>query len=227
MMTQLTGALLALLIVGTVADTAESIMQLTRRGEWRSLFDGKTTAGWRGYRQKTMPEGWKVVDGTLTRAGKGGDIITVDQFDDFELVLEWKVAPGANSGVFFRVTENDEIMWHAAPEIQIIDNAYKGGLKPAQTAGANYDLHAPSKDVSRKPGEWNELRILVKGNHVEQWLNGVEVVEYEIASDDWERRVQASKFKEYPAYGRARRGHIGLQDHGDAVAYRNIRVREL
>jgi hypothetical protein len=227
MMTQLTGALLALLIVGTVADTAESIMQLTRRGEWRSLFDGKTTAGWRGYRQKTMPEGWKVVDGALTRAGKGGDIITVDQFDDFELVLEWKVAPGANSGVFFRVTENDEIMWHAAPEIQIIDNAYKGGLKPAQTAGANYDLHAPSKDVSRKPGEWNELRILVKGNHVEQWLNGVEVVEYEIASDDWERRVQASKFKEYPAYGRARRGHIGLQDHGDAVAYRNIRVREL
>ena len=227
MMTQLTGVLLALLIVGAAAETAESIMQPSRRGEWRSLFDGKTTAGWRGYRQKTMPEGWKVVDGALTRAGTGGDIITVDQFDDFELALEWKVAPGANSGVFFRVTENDEIMWHTAPEIQVIDNAYKGGLKPAQTAGSNYDLHAPSKDVSRKPGEWNELRILVKGNHVEQWLNGVKVVEYEIASEDWERRVQASKFKEFPAYGRARRGHLGLQDHGDTVAYRNIRVREL
>jgi 3-keto-disaccharide hydrolase len=223
MMTQLLGALMALLVFGTVADSGGSTLQPA----WRSLFDGKTTSGWRGYRQKTIPEGWQVVDGALTRSGKGGDIITVDQFADFELVLEWRVAPGANSGVFFRVTEDAEVIWHTAPEIQVIDNAYKGGLKPTQTAGSNYDLHAPSKDAARPPGEWNELRILANGNHVEQWLNGVKVVEYEIASEDWQRRVQASKFKEYPAYGRARRGHIGLQDHGDAVAYRNIRVREL
>ena len=203
------------------------VTAIAQPDQWRSLFDGRTTAGWRGYRQKTIPDGWTVADGALTRAGKGGDIITVDQFGDFELTLEWKVAPGANSGVFFRITEDDPVMWHGAPEIQVIDNSYKGGLKPEQTAGSNYDLHAPAKDVTRKPGEWNEMRILVKGNHVEHWLNGVKIVEYELGSEDWTRRVQASKFKDHPAYGRARRGHIGLQDHGDAVAYRRIRIREL
>lgn len=200
--------------------------QTTSAG-WRSLFDGKTTVGWRGYRQTTMPDGWAVVDGALTRVGKGGDIVTVDQFGDFELSLEWKVSPGANSGVFFRVVEDDPVMWHLAPEIQIIDNAYKGGLKPEQTAGSNYDLHAPTRDVTRPPGSWNELRLLVNGDRVEQWVNGTKVVEYEIGSEDWTRRVQASKFREYASYGRARRGHIGLQDHGAQVAYRNIRIREL
>jgi 3-keto-disaccharide hydrolase len=168
-----------------------------------------------------------VVDGALTRVDKAGDIITVDQFGDFELSLEWKIAPNANSGVFLRVTEDDEIMWHTAPEIQIIDNAYQDGLKPTQKAGANYDLHPPSRDVVNAPGQWNTLRVLVKGNHVEQWMNGVKVVAYEIASEDWNRRVAASKFHEFPKYGQARRGHIGLQDHGDRVAYRNIRIREL
>jgi hypothetical protein len=195
--------------------------------DWRSLFDGQTTNGWRGYRQTTIPGGWQVVDGALTRVEKGGDIITVDQFGDFELSLEWKIAPNANSGVFFRVTEDDEIMWHTAPEIQLIDNAYQAGLKPAQKAGANYDLHPPLRDVVKPPGEWNTLRLLVKGGHVEQWMNGVKVVEYELGSADWKRRVAASKFHEFPQYGQARRGHIGLQDHGDRVAYRNIRIREL
>jgi hypothetical protein len=194
---------------------------------WRPLFDGKTTAGWRGFRQKAIPDGWKVADGTLTRAGAGGDIISIDQFGDFELTLEWNVAAGGNSGVFFRVAEDAEVMWHVAPEVQVIDNAYKGGLKPEQTAGANYDLHAPVRDVTRPPGTWNEMRILVQGNHVEHWLNGVKVVDYELRSEDWQRRVRASKFRDYPSYGRAARGHIGLQDHGDKVAYRNIRIRQL
>ena len=118
-------------------------------------------------------------------------------------------------------------MWHTAPEIQVIDNAYKGGLQPAQMAGANYDLHAPAKDVAMSPGQWIAMRVVARGNRVEHWLNDVKIVEYEIGSADWERRVQASKFKQYPGYGRARRGHIGLQDHGDGVAYRNIRIRPL
>jgi hypothetical protein len=213
-------------LVCATAFAAAPAEQGTNGGR-RALFDGKTTTGWRGYRQKTLPDGWQVVDGALTRVGKAGDIITVDQFGDFELTLDWKIAPDANSGVFFRVTEDDEIMWHEAPEIQIIDNAYKGGLKPTQAAGANYDLHEPSRDATKPPGEWNTLRLLVKGNHVEQWLNGVKVVEYELGSEDWKRRVQASKFNVYPRYGQARRGHIGIQDHGDRVAYRNIRIREL
>jgi hypothetical protein len=193
---------------------------------WRSLLPQDAAAVWRGYRQQTLPDGWQVIDGALTRAGKGGDIITREQFTDFELTLEYNVAPGANSGVFFRVVEDDPVMWHEAPEIQVIDNA-RTDLRPEQTAGANYDLHVPLRDVSRPAGQWNELRILVKGNHVEHWLNGTKVIEYELGSDDWKKRVQASKFKQYPRFGTARRGHIGLQDHGDRVAYRSIRIREL
>lgn len=192
---------------------------------WRSLLTSATAAEWRGYRQPTLPGGWTVIDGALTRTGSGGDIITRDQFADFELTLEYNLAPGANSGVFFRVTEDDPVMWHEAPEIQVIDNARKD-LKPEQTAGANYDLHAPARDAAKPAGQWNLLRILVKGTHVEQWLNGAKVVEYELGSEDWKRRVQASKFKEFARFGTARRGHIGLQDHGDRVAFRNIRVRE-
>lgn len=197
-------------------------------GGWRPLFDGTTTEGWRGFRLQTMPEGWKVVDGALTRVGKAGDIVTADQFGDFELMLEWKIAPGGNSGVFYRVTEDDDVMWHTAPEMQVIDDAgHKGPLKPAQRSGANYDLHAPVRDVAKPAGSWNTTGILVKGNHVEHWLNGVKVVEYELGSADWEKRVKASKFNEHPRYGRARKGHIGIQDHGDMVAFRNIRIRDL
>ena len=195
-------------------------------GEWKSLLAKDGATAWRGYRQQTLPDGWQVIDGALTRTGRGGDIITRDQFTDFELILEYNLAPGANSGVFFRVTEDDPVIWHEAPEVQVIDNA-RTDLQPEQTAGANYDLHAPTRDATKPAGQWNELRILVHGNHVEHWVNGTKVIDYELASDDWKKRVQASKFKEYPRFGTARRGHIGLQDHGDRVAYRNIRIREL
>ena len=193
---------------------------------WRALFDGKTTAGWRGFRQPTMPAGWQAVDGALTRVGQAGDIVTVDEFGDFELTLEWNLSPNGNSGVFYRVTENDDVMWHAAPEYQIIDNAYnKEPLKPAQLTGANYDLDPPRRDATKPVGSWNQTRLVVRGAHVEHWLNGVKVVEYELWTPDWEQRVRASKFKDYPDYARARRGHIGLQEHGDKVAFRNIKIR--
>src|SRR5262245_7904027 len=195
--------------------------------DWRSLFDGRTTTGWRGFRQPQMPAGWQVVDGALTRAGRAADIVTVDEFGDFELTLEGKRPPNGNSGIFYRVTEEDEVMWHVAPEFQLIDNAYKEPLKPVQLAGANYDLHPPSRDVTRPIGSWNDARVVARGAHVEHWLNGVKVVDYELWSDDWERRVRESKFQGYARYGRARRGHIGLQDHDGPVAFRNIRIREL
>ena len=195
--------------------------------DWRPLFDGRTTAGWRGFRQPQMPAGWQVVDGALTRVARAADIVTVDEFGDFELTLEWKLPANGNSGIFYRVTEEDEVMWHVAPEFQLIDNAYKEPLKPVQLAGANYDLHPPARDVTRPIGSWNDARVIARGSHVEHWLNGVKVVEYELWTDDWERRVRESKFKPYPAYGRARRGHIGLQDHDGPVAFRNIRIREL
>jgi 3-keto-disaccharide hydrolase len=198
-----------------------------RADGWRPLLDGRTTAGWRGFRQRHMPEGWQIVDGALTRVSSAADIVTVDQFGDFELTAEWRLPSNGNSGIFYRVTEDDEVMWHTAPEFQLIDNAYQEPLKPVQLAGANYDLHPPSHDATRPIESWNEARLLVRGAHVEHWLNGVKVVEYELWNDDWERRVRGSKFRDFPHYGRARRGHIGLQEHDSAVAFRNIRIREL
>jgi len=210
------------------AQSAPNTLSAKERAEgWRLLFDGKTAAGWRGYRQPSLPRGWQAIDGALTRVGEAGDIVTIDVFGDFELTLDWKLAANGNSGVFYRVVEDDPVMWHMAPEYQIIDNAYKEPLKPVQYTGANYDLHPPSRDVTKPIGSWNQTRLVVRGAHVEHWLNGVKVVEYELWNADWERRVRASKFKDYPKYGRARRGHLGLQDHGDRVAYRNIKIRAL
>jgi len=213
-----------------VAAAQEMSNTLTAREKadgWRLLFDGRTTAGWRGFRQKTLPAGWQAVDGALTRVGQAGDIVTNEEFADFELTLEWNLSPNGNSGIFYRVTEDDDVMWHTAPEFQIIDNAYKEPLKPAQYAGANYDMHPPARDATKPIGSWNQTRLLVQGAHVEHWLNGVKVVDYELWSPDWKRRLGDSKFKEYPGYARAARGHIGVQDHGDRVALRNIKIREL
>ena len=220
----------AALAGGAIAAAQASPNTLTakeRAEGWRLLFDGRTAAGWRGFRQQTLPAGWQAVYGALTRIGQSGDIVTLDEFGDFELRMEWKLLPNGNSGIFYRVTEDDDVMWHTAPEYQIIDNAYKEPLKPGQYAGANYDMHPPSRDATKPIGSWNETRLVVRGAHVEHWLNGVKVVEYELWTPDWERRVAASKFKDFPKYARARRGRIGLQDHGDRVAFRNIRIREL
>src|SRR5436309_9844073 len=221
---------LALIAANLVAQNGQMPNTLTPKEQsdgWRLLFDGKTTNGWRGFRQQRLPDGWKAVDGALTRVAKATDIVTVDEFGDFELSIDWKITANSNSGIFFRVTEDDDVMWHTAPELQVIDNAYKEPLKPEQLAGANYDLHPPSRDATKPIGSWNETRLLVKGSHVEHWMNGVKVVEYELWSDDWERRGKESKIKDFPKYARARRGHIGLQDHGDRVAFRNIKLREL
>jgi hypothetical protein len=195
---------------------------------WRALFDGRTTAGWRGYRRPDMPAGWEVVDGALTRSGPGGDIVTVDQFGDFELELEWMVAPGGNSGIFYRVTEEGEAGYHTGPEMQVLDDAaHADGLSRLTAAGSAYGLYPAPPGVVKPAGEWNAVRIVVRGQHVEHWLNGTKIVDYELGSPDWEAKVKASKFAQWPGYGRAPRGHIALQDHGDRVAYRNIRIREL
>ncbi|HEU4533882.1 MAG TPA: DUF1080 domain-containing protein [Polyangiaceae bacterium] len=195
---------------------------------FRLLFDGRTTAGWRGRRGEATPPGWRVLGGALTRVGSGGDLVTVEQFDDFELAIDWRVAPGANSGIFFRVREGAESAYRSGPEFQVLDDAgHPDGAVPETSAGANYGLHAPSRAVARPAGEWNTARIVARGAHVEHWLNGVKIVEYELGDADWLARVRASKFAEWPDYGRSPRGHIVLQDHGDAVAFRNVKLRPL
>ncbi|MCB9510724.1 MAG: DUF1080 domain-containing protein [Deferribacteres bacterium] len=197
---------------------------------WISLFDGKTLEGWRGYRMHKMPTGWHVTDeGELYFDGKGkGDIVTTHQFADFELALEWKISPGGNSGIFYRVSEDDTATYFTGPEMQVLDNgAHKDGKNPLTSAGSNYALHAPSRDVTRPVGEYNEARIVVQGNHVEQWLNGEKLVAYELHSPGWNELVANSKFSKMSNYGKNRTGHIALQDHGNEVWYRNIRIRLL
>jgi len=195
---------------------------------WRPLFDGKTLSGWRGYKRQEAPAGWKVQDGMLVRLGEGGDIVTTDEFDDFELALEWKISEGGNSGIFYRALENTESIWHNAPEYQVLDNTrHQDGKNLMTSAGACYALYPPAKDATKPVGEWNETRIVAKGTHVEHWMNGTKLLEYEIGSGDWKTRVAASKFKVYPGFSEQPKGRIGLQNHGDVVWYRNIRIREL
>lgn len=195
---------------------------------WRLLFDGKTTNGWRAYGADTMPSGWKVVDGVLTRVSRAGDIITKDQFTDFELTLDWKVAPGGNSGIFYHAVEGLEWIYYGAPEYQVLDDErHNDGKNPLTSAGAAYGLYPAPRGVVHPAGEWNSARILVKGNHVEHWLNGTRTANYELHSDDWKAKVAASKFGQWPAYGMAKTGHIGLQEHGGRIEFRNIKIRDL
>jgi hypothetical protein len=218
----LRAATIAMMMAGMSVGGAQS------PGEWKVLFDGTSLAAWRVYKKADAGTGWNITDGTLHRAAAGGDLITKEQFGDFELTLEWKIGQGGNSGIFFRGTEDAEVIWHTAPEMQVLDNAHhKDGQSPITSTGSNYAVHPPVRDVSKPIGEWNSVRLIAKGTHVEHWLNGVKVVEYELFSPDWEQRVKQSKFVQYPKYGRALRGHIGLQDHGDEVWYRNIRIRAL
>lgn len=213
-----------------MADTSKGphnvLTAAERAAGWRLLFDGESTEHWRGYRSPTFPEGWVIDGDALHRAAPAGDIITVEQFTDIDLRLEWKVDEGAgNSGIFFRVSEDHDRVWETGPEMQVLNNAvHPDGRDPKTAAGSNYALHAPPRDLTRPIGEWNEARILVQGQHVELWLNGEQVVAYELFSEDWERRVAASKFGSMPRYGRNERGHIALQDHGDPVWYRNIKL---
>lgn len=209
----------------------DAMNQLTseeRTAGWQLLFDGKTIEHWRGYRRDALPKGWQVVDGAITRVDSAGDIVSTKQYRDFELTLEWKVAEGGNSGIFWRVSEDQEYPWESGPEMQVLDDArHPDGRSPLTSAGALYGLYPSRHGIVHAAGEWNAVRILVQGTHVEYWLNGVKLVEAEIGSKDWNARLAQSKFATMPRYGRNPTGHIGLQDHGDRVAFRNIKIRVL
>ena len=214
------------------ASSASSTSTLTpeqRAAGWRPLFDGRTTAGWRGYQEQTMPAGWKVVDGTLTKSGSPGDIITKDQFGDFELALEWKLSPGGNAGIFFRGTEEYDHIYWSGSEYQLLDDALHADGKIRLTAaGAAYALYPSPRGIVKPADQWNSTLIVVQGPHVQHWMNGQKLLEYDLWSPDWEAKVKAGKFVEYPHYGRAKRGYIGIQgDHEGTLSLRDIRIREL
>ncbi len=197
--------------------------------QWQVLFDGTSLDAFRGYKSDRLPGGWTITGGALTKADKAADIITRQQFADFELELEWKIAEGGNAGLFYRGTEEYERVHWSAPEYQLLDDEKAADNKTRLTcAGAAYALYPSPAGHLKRVGEWNLTRIVARGGHVEHWLNGVKLVEYELWSPDWEAKVKASKFVDWPNYGRAKRGHIGIQgDHAGALALRNIRIREV
>jgi len=192
------------------------------------LFDGTSTRGWRGYGSKEFPAGWVVEDGALHRRAGGGDIMTEEVYQDFELRFEWKVAAGGNSGVIYRVREQAEPAFHTGPEYQILDDAIQPDGKILPTSAASlYGMYPPSRRVSKCAGSWNEGRIIVRGDHVQHWLNGELVVDCHIGSEDWNERLKKSKFATWPDFAHPSRGHIVLQDHGDAVWFRQLYIKPI
>ncbi|MFC2113287.1 DUF1080 domain-containing protein [Bacteroidota bacterium] len=199
---------------------------------WSLLFDGKSMDQWRVYHRDSI-SGWVVEDGTLKAQGLGdefsGDIITRDQFENFELSLEWKLSPGGNSGILYLVHEDPAYAGIAetGPEYQIIDDlGWFEPLEDWQLTAANYAMHIAKNKVLNPIGEWNTARIIKDGTKVEHWLNGIMVVDYELWTEDWKSRVASGKWKDYPGYGQFKKGHIALQDHGAAIWFRNIKIRQ-
>jgi hypothetical protein len=197
---------------------------------WQLLFDGTSTKGWHVF-NKQGTAGWEVTNGELIALGtNNNDIITDKQFKNFELSLEWKISPQGNSGIFFNVVEADEynVVYATGPEYQLLDDeGYPNPLKDAQYSGANYDMHPPAKRMVKPVGEFNTSKIIVNDGHVEHWLNGEKVVEYQLWTPEWNTKVQGSKWKDFPGYGKAKEGHIALQDHGNKIWFRNIKIRPL
>jgi hypothetical protein len=193
---------------------------------WRLLFDGKTTQGWRGYRKQEFPkQGWVVEDGSLKKVAgvSGGDIVTDAEFEDYEFAWEWKLPPKANNGIKYLVLESRP--GAPGPEYQMIDDTT--APSPRQRTASFYDVLPPGPNAKTKPlGEWNSSRLIVRGNHVEHWLNGEKVLSYELGSPEVKAAVATTKFKNAAGYGEKCKGRILLTDHHDGAWYRSVKVRE-
>ena len=209
-----------------------SLSEKEKKEGWQLLFNGKNLSGWETFEGKKIT-GWKVIDGVLNNSGfanvKGGDIITKDKFKNFELSLEWKVAPQSNSGIFYHVDPKAaESMAETGPEYQLIDDkGWPDKVHDDQYSGANYAMNAPQFAVVKDISEWNQTLIIVNETHVQHYLNGVKVVDYQLWDNDWKARKEKSKWKDCPNYGMARTGYIGLQDHGGLTQFRNIKIRNI
>lgn len=215
-------------ILGLGSTTPNTLTSAEREAGWQLLFDGTALDAWRGFRHDSVPAGWVAEEGAIMLTQRAGDLITKAQFKDFELRLQWQISSGGNSGIFYRVTEDHGAVYETGPEMQVLHNLmHPDGQNPLTSAGSNYGLYAPSVDVTRPIGEWNDVILRVQGNKVQHWLNETLIVEYELLSPEWEALVAGSKFAQWPDYGRAPEGHIALQDHSDPVRYRNIKVLRL
>jgi hypothetical protein len=217
---------------------ANRLTDTERAAGWELLFDGKSMKGWHGYNGQST-ESWRVEDCALRTVGTTGnygsdlraDLVRDGQYGNFEISIDWKASKGGNSGLMYGVVEDKKYKaaWETGPEYQFIDDlGFPEKLEEWQKAGADYAMHLPNDQKRLKPvGEWNNTRILVSGTHVEHWLNGKKILEFERWNDDWKKLRDSGKWKEAPDYGLAKTGKVVLQDHGSVFWFRNIKVRPL
>lgn len=207
-----------------------------KKNGWQLLFDGTTTQGWHGYNMNSFPESWAIEDGSLTMNTTGGaesqDIITADKYSNFAFSVDYKLTPGANSGIIYQIAEDTtyKFPYETGPEVQIIDHeGWKGPekLEEWQINGANYAMYPPLVKPYRPVGEWNHLLLVVNGNNVTQILNGEIVVRYEKYSEEWNKLRNSGKWIDFPDWGKFDEGYISLQNHGTKVWFRNIKIKEL
>ncbi len=231
-----TGLLFAIasLLVSFISSSKQKDNTLSKKEKkagWVLLFDGQTTNGWRNYQNKKA-DGWSVQNGELyckeTGVTARADFITVNKYENYELQIDWKISPKKNSGIVYMVTEENAASYESGPEYQLIDDiGYPDKLQDKQLSGANYDMHPPSAKVAKPAGEFNHTIIIINKGHVEHWLNGTKVVDYQLWTAEWEKLKSISKWKNVKTYGMSKEGHIDLQDHGGGVAFKNIKLKPL
>lgn len=208
-----------------------TLSEKEKKEGWVLLFDGTTMNGWRSYKNKES-EGWDVKNGELYCKAEGvtkrADLITNNAYENYELQIDWKVSPKKNSGIIYMVTEENGASYESGPEYQLIDDiGYPAKLNDKQLSGGNYDMHSPSAKVAKPAGEFNHTKIVVNKGHVEHWLNGTKVVDYQLWTPEWEQLKANSKWKDVKPYGMSKSGHIALQDHGGGIAFKNIKLKPL
>ena len=222
------------------SDTTTTTHDINDAGEWKDLFDGKTTNGWHSYGQEKAGEAWKVAEGALVldttqkeewQIKGGGDLVSNEEFENYDLKLEWKIAPAGNSGIIFNLKEDTskyKYTWSTGPEMQVADNDLnEDGKIFEHQAGDLYDLIASSKKAVKKAGEWNEVEIICNKGKLDLYLNKEHIVSTTLWDDNWKKLIAESKFKDMPDFGTFKKGRIALQDHGAMVWYRNIRIKQL
>ncbi len=211
-----------------------TLTKAEKKAGWKLLFDGKTLNGWRMYQNKPA-DSWSVKDGNLyckgsttDKSDKRADIITMGQYANFELSIEWKISPEGNSGILYHVSEDYDASYLSGPEYQLIDDTgFPEKLEAWQNTAADYAMYTTTSRPTKPVGEYNVTKIVVNGAHREHWLNGVKVLEFDAWTDDWLKRKAGGKWKDTPEYGMEKTGHICLQDHGSEIWFRNIKIRKL
>ncbi|MBC7902614.1 MAG: DUF1080 domain-containing protein [Gemmatimonadaceae bacterium] len=244
--TLLTAAVFTMLACNTPKSSSQSesaapntLTAAEQKDGWKLLFDGKTTAGWHSFNKPAVGEAWKVVDGTLYldtakkegfQIRSGGDIVTEEEFENFDLRLEWKISKNGNSGAMFFIKEDPKYKyaWYTGPEMQILDNdGHADGKITKHRSGDLYDLIKSSKETVKPVGEWNQVQIVSNQGKLNLYLNGENVVSADLRTEEWKQLVAGSKFKTQPDFTAFKSGKIGLQDHGNAVWFRNVKIRRL